>query len=1094
MSKPDATVNATENTPKRKRKALKTILVILSFVLVCFAIAYCLNDILRKKWNYTAHAAQQIMQGYYEEKDHTIDVLCLGSSALRNGISGLEMYHDYGFTTYSRATSVQLPVISYYLLQETLDKHDIKAVVIDGATLTNTLLSGYSKEDIVGKIHEAVDYMPMSTHRTNLIREIVKMDLNVSLTDFLIPLYAYHDRWAELNKDDFTYRQWQEDYFYKGQNPRIITYAHSFDSKYMTEEDEAPDAVWIKEDSAAWFDKLIQLCREKGIEIAMIKVPSEGWTLQYSRILQDYADSRSVKFIDFNMLDIQEEIGFNPKEDYCDSAGHLNVTGAKKLSEYLGKYLTSVCSFEDKREDPAYASWNDDYDKYHNLLMDAELRRETNLITYLQKLNDPDYITIIATRENTSRFFNDEVAAGFAALGIDQPFKDNLYFSYAAILDGGKLVAETADSDPLDEDSLVSCSAEVDGHTITVTSQSARAYNGVTFQLDGESVGPNSIGFNFVVYDKKVRQIVSEKAFNTGLRGKDYTRPNPFADVAKDPLGYLDLVTDEDYITVIGVRSDGARYIPGTVNDKLVEMGLLPLDGAFNRPYLAVLNGSKVVFNQYGDVNTEIVFDQEVAGIPVTAASSTVSSKNFFTSQIEEDKVTAAGKGLTIHVFSKSDHITVSKNRFDWRKNFATSLSVGTINSLDVLLTLALKEGDDVFLLYLPNATNQKISDEIAATLEENGLDQFDRRQCFAAVLRADGSRQQIVGAEQAALNFKIGHVAIEAFVSADEKRVSVGDAVYTAEKEGLYVLVYNAERRAVLTEKYYEVADVDTTFQNLKKAPVAYLEHTASDDYITVIGVSQDAMKCLPAAVNEQLIKMGLLPLDGVKFNRPYLAILNGSEVVYNRYGDVKSEISVSQSVDGVDVTAVSCTIDKQYNFYSLIGDSELKTKGRGLVIHVYSKSRGCAVSSVRFNFTSVNYVTGKNYSKITSLRELIASARQGGCEVYIAYSPALTPNGLSNDLTAILTESGFTKFSSKKAFAGAIDAEGNVQQSVGKSTASLQLERSGVPIVFTAKATVNRIKVNGVTYHTAKPGLFVLIYSPEHSTVLSERIFDAN
>ena len=1090
MSKPDATVNTTENTPKRKRKALKTILVILSFVLICLAIAYRLNDILRKKWNYTAHAAQQIMHGYYEEKDHTIDVLCLGSSALRNGVSGLEMYHDYGFTT----TSVQLPVISYYLLQETLDKHDIKAVVIDGATLTNTLLSGYSKEDIVGKIHEAVDYMPMSTHRTNLIREIVKMDLNVSLTDFLIPLYTYHDRWAELSKDDFTYRQWQEDYFYKGQNPKINTFAHSFDSKYMTEEDEASDAIWINEDSAAWFDKLIQLCREKGIEIAMIKVPSDGWTLQYSRILQDFADSRSVKFIDFNMLDIQEEIGFNPKEDYCDNAGHLNVTGAKKLSEYLGKYLASVCSFEDKREDPAYASWNDDYDKYHSLLMDAELRRETNLITYLQKLNDPDYITIIATRENTSRFFNDEVAAGFAALGIDQPFKDNLYFSYAAILDGGKLVAEAADSDPLDEDSLVSCSAEVDGHTIIVTSQSARAYNDVTFQLDGESVGSNSLGFNFVVYDKKVRQIISEKAFNTGLKGKDYTRPNPFADVTKDPVGYLDLVANEDYITVIGVRGDGARYIPGAVNDKLVEMGLLPLNGAFNRPYLAVLNGSKVVFNQYGDVNSEIAFDQEVAGIPVTAASGTVSDKAFFTSQIENEKTTAVGKGLTIQVFSKSDHAVVSKIRFDWSKNYVTSLPVGTIDSLDVLLTLALKEGDDVCLLYLPNSTNQKLSDEIAATLEENGLDRFDSRQCFAAVLRADGSRQQIAGAEQAALNFKIGHMAMEAFVNADEKRVTVGDAVYTAEKEGLYVLVYNAENRAVLTEKYYEVADVDTTFYGLRNSPIAYLEHAASDDYITVIGVCQDAMKCLPAAVNEQLVKMGLLPLDGADFNRPYLAILDGTKVVYNRYGDYKSEISVSQSVDGVDVTAVSCTIDKQCNFYSQIGGFELKTGNRGLVIHVYSKSRGCAVSSVRFNFMAVNYVTGKNYSKITSLRELIASAKQDGCEVYIAYSPALTPKGLSKDLATILTESGFTKFSKKKAFVGAIDAEGNVQQNVNKSQASLQLERSGVPVVFTAKAKINRIRVNGVRYQSAKPGLFVLIYSPEHSTVLAERLFESN
>ena len=1100
MSEPNAAEHTApaeqtaEKPAKNKRKIWKTLLIVLSFVAVCTAIALLLNDVLRKKWNFNAHAAQQIVQGYYEEGDHTIDVLCLGSSVVRNGVSSLEMYHDYGFTTYSRATSVQLPVVSYYLLQETLDRQDVKAVVIDASTLTNTLLSGYSKEEIVGKIHEAIDFMPMSTHRIKLVREILKLDLNASLADFLIPLYAYHDRWEEIGKDDFTYRQWQDDYYYKGQNPRIVSVAHSYDAKYMTEADEAADALWIERDSAAWYEEMIRLCKEKGIEFVMIKTPNEGWNLQYYGILNDFAEAHQVKYIDFNLLDIQQEIGFNPKQDFCDSVGHLNVTGASKLSKYLGEYLTSVCSFTDKRNDPAYASWNDDYEKYANLLQDAELRRETNLIAYLQRLKNPDYLTIIAARDNTSRNFNDEVAAAFADLGIDQPFKDHLYFSFLAVLNGEEVVHQEGDRDPTDDDPELTYSTEVDGHTISVTSFSARTSNDATILLDGESVSPNARGFNFVVYDKKVRQIVSQKTFNTGLKGVNYTKPDPFGPVAKDPIGYLDMLNNEDYITVIGVRGDGSRYIPGVVNQKLVKMGLLPLDGEFGRPYLAVLNGSDVVYNEYGDVGTEISFDGEIENIPVTAVSSTVDGKNNFFSQIEDEKASAVGRGLTLHVYSKTHHVTVSKNRFDWRTNYVTGLSVDKINNLDVLLTLAQKEGDDICLLYVPSTANKKVSEEIANTFAANGMDRFDGSKCFAAVLYADGTRKQISGLDQAAMNFSIDGISFRLSADSEGKSVTVNDVVYTPEKDGLYVLVYNAENQAVLTEKYFATSDVDITFRDIKNDPIAYLEHTADSDYITVIGVSGDGMKCIPAAVNRKLADMGLLPLDGEEFKRPYLAILNGSEVVYNEYGEVESQISVSRNTDGVEITAVSSTVEGEANFYTLMNDAELKTKAKGLLIAVYSKSRECLVSSVRYNWAGTNYVTGKAYSKINNLRELIAAAKMDQCELYFAYSPKLSEKGLSKDLLQILEDNGFTEFSKKKAFAAVLDTEGNLQQTVGSSKVSVELDRGGVPIIISANTQIVKIKVNGVKYHTTKPGLYVVVYSPEHETVLAEKVFGSD
>ena len=91
-------------------------------------------------------------------------------------------------------------------------------------------------------------------------------------------------------------------------------------------------------------------------------------------------------------------------------------------------------------------------------------------------------------------------------------------------------------------------------------------------------------------------------------------------------------------------------------------------------------------------------------------------------------------------------------------------------------------------------------------------------------------------------------------------------------------------------------------------------------------------------------------------------------------------------------------------------------------------------------------------------------------------------------------MTDSGFLDFSKKKAFAGVLAPDGYVQYEVGGAKVSLELDRNGVPIVITSNTQIEKIRVNGVKYHTTKAGLYVLVYSPEHETVLAEKFFGSN
>lgn len=91
--------------------------------------AYILSPVLTRKYEYkTDYAAMEIARGFYAEPADTLDVLYLGSSYMRNGISPLEIWHDYGITGYARTGSQQAPIVSYYLLKEAFQTQSPKSV------------------------------------------------------------------------------------------------------------------------------------------------------------------------------------------------------------------------------------------------------------------------------------------------------------------------------------------------------------------------------------------------------------------------------------------------------------------------------------------------------------------------------------------------------------------------------------------------------------------------------------------------------------------------------------------------------------------------------------------------------------------------------------------------------------------------------------------------------------------------------------------------------------------------------------------------------------------------------------------------------
>lgn len=779
------------------------------FVFLFLLMGWRLSDLVRQKWSYAQdNAAQQIVTGYYEEEPHTLDILYLGASTMRNGVSPLEMWAEYGFTGYSRATSVQSPVISYHLLLETLEQQDLKAVVIDATTLTK-MTNNVAEFD--GKYHEAVDYMPMSGYKLQIIDTFVGSS-DIDRMDFLAPLYRYHDRWSELGEADFTYRTWMRDYHYKGQYPIIKNYAYTFPDDYMEEGVEQDTDFVIDNNAAYYFDQMIELCRQRGITFIMMKTPVGIWDWNKHDMIQSYADAAGVAFVDFNLPAVQGAIDFQAGEDFCDEGRHPNITGAQKMSRYLGRYLQENCALEDKRDDGAYAGWWENYTFYQKLLQDKTLLMEDNFFSFMDKLDNSDYTVVIAARNDTAKYFTKDIKNALHSLGLTVDLSAHSNESYAAVISGGEVLFEESAVG-----STVSYYGNVGGLEISVTSFADKMTgNNASIVVDGEECSMQRAGLNFVVYDNAVGQVVSRRTFNTGRTGKLYEPDTETADgisydeklalLHHSPIKYLEAIRNHDYIVIFAVGREGAKYLPGDVNEMLVEIGLMPLKSMEWRPYYAILDNDNVIYNECGDKFGTLMTECEMGGARISVECCSDKDASYVELVIGDELVQTTYAGLSIAVYDKQQKRLIDSVRFNWRaNNYDETVDFRQIPDLGTYIEMAEFLGYSVICMY-DNTQGGSITDETARILHENGFRAFQKDEKYIGVRAGDDIVYQDSSGESCQYTYDAVSNSMSVAVSAENGVSVVMDGInYIDSQQGVNVMVYNPERDAVMAVRQWE-------------------------------------------------------------------------------------------------------------------------------------------------------------------------------------------------------------------------------------------------------------------------------------------------
>lgn len=336
------------------KRRLGNLVKIIAFLLVlCISILAVTTLVRRKDSNY------KYADFFDQAKAGNIDVLFMGSSHVINAINPVTLYEDYGYTSYNMGGHGSVLQATYWELIEALQYCTPKVVVVDAYMLEKN----YQYLDVmeenadsselntsVEQLHLNMDAWPLDRLKLAAINDLIK-DQDTR-NEFLFDFIVYHSRWNELNAEDYKTVVGKE-----STNPLM-----GGEMRYQVElsptsfPDPAEGEV-LSEHTVGqeYLMKIIDECQRDGIQVVVTYMPCCATTTDKiaANSAEQIAANYGVPYI--NMLNM----GIIDYKSDLNDTGHLNATGAIKVTDYMGTWLSENADLTDHRGDGGYAVWDE---------------------------------------------------------------------------------------------------------------------------------------------------------------------------------------------------------------------------------------------------------------------------------------------------------------------------------------------------------------------------------------------------------------------------------------------------------------------------------------------------------------------------------------------------------------------------------------------------------------------------------------------------------------------------------------------------------------------------------------------------------------
>lgn len=269
--------------------------------------------------------------GILAEPENTIDMVVVGNSEAYTSIIPMELWNDYGYTSYVCASPEQILPVSVKILGESIKKQKPRIVMLEASNM-----------NITSDLSDASDQM----------------------LNYALKVFQYHDRWKSLKKEDFTTKP---DY-----NTINCMKGYEFSDKIdgldkQPTEEKKMDSVAIPRSNQLYIKALKKICDKNGAKFVIVSIPSiEYWSHEMHDEIQKFCEKNEIEFLDLNMH--KDEVGVDWTEDTSDNGGHLNHNGALKTTKFIGKHLDNRKYLKNHKHEEKYKFWDEQYNEYKSRL------------------------------------------------------------------------------------------------------------------------------------------------------------------------------------------------------------------------------------------------------------------------------------------------------------------------------------------------------------------------------------------------------------------------------------------------------------------------------------------------------------------------------------------------------------------------------------------------------------------------------------------------------------------------------------------------------------------------------------------------------
>ena len=343
----------------RKRN---TVVQITAFVAIFLLLLVAVSYMVR-----TNGAVKDRFSGFYAEKDDTLDIVMIGSSPVFPYYAAPKLWGETGIAMYPLSSNVQRPAAMKYLVEEAEKTQSPKLYIFEMRMFT---MEDAGLSENMAYTRGVTDNMKYSLNRIRTIQALVPKEDEEGRLSYYLDILKYHTNWKMLALPS----EWTNIAYQKASPLKGYEFKDEVGPLPMPDCGKAEGEKPIPAEQEACLRDLLDFLQRSGKDALFIVSPY-GESLEDQQMfnyMEGIVNASGYAFL--NMNDHYEEIGIVFEEDYADYGSHTNAIGAEKCTDFLREYLLEHYSFQDKRGDGTYQSWDASYELWKQ---EMEKARET---------------------------------------------------------------------------------------------------------------------------------------------------------------------------------------------------------------------------------------------------------------------------------------------------------------------------------------------------------------------------------------------------------------------------------------------------------------------------------------------------------------------------------------------------------------------------------------------------------------------------------------------------------------------------------------------------------------------------------------------